>query len=334
MPEHILAGVDGGASKTRALIVSAEGGILGAATVQSSSAYHREPEEAAAVVTAAVREALAQAGRNAPVLALGAGLAGADDPSIRARLIAALEGSGLAQVVFVDHDAAAALAGGTALAPGVVLVAGTGSVAFGVDASGRRARADGWGPLLGDDGSGYAIGRSVLRAAMRAFDGRGPATALRLAVQERFALASLASLKIAVRNLAIDQIAAVAPIAFAAALGGDAVAAEILQGAGERLAVAVQAVARALEWQRTRFPLVTIGGLFDARPGIHAPLLEALARLECPAVWQPPRLSAEAGAAILAARAAGLDVERLLARIPPAEIRDRADQGGGREVRR
>jgi N-acetylglucosamine kinase-like BadF-type ATPase len=314
MAERLLAGVDGGASKTRALIVSVDDGeVLGAATVESSSAYHREPEEAAGVVIAAVREAFAQAGRTAPALALGAGLAGADDPAIRARLVTALEASGLAGTVFVDHDAAAALAGGTALSPGIVLVAGTGSVAFGVDSVGRRARADGWGPMLGDDGSGYAIGRAVLRAAMRAFDGRGPATDLAAAVQARFTLASLAGLKIAVRKLAIDQIASVAPLAFAAADAGDVIATAIVRRAAERLALAVAAVARALGWQHTRFPLVTIGGLFKSGTRMQQFVIESLARLECPAVWQPSRFSAELGAAILAARAARLDVERMIA---------------------
>jgi N-acetylglucosamine kinase-like BadF-type ATPase len=318
MAEQLLAGVDGGASKTRALIVSADGQSLGAATVQSSSAYHREPEEAAAVVVAAVRDALAHARRAGPVRALGAGLAGADDPGIRARLVAALETSGLAGVVFIDHDAAAALAGGTALAPGVALIAGTGAVAFGVDAAGVRARADGWGPLLGDDGSGYAIGRAVLRAAMRAFDGRGPATALAQSVQERFALTSLAGLKIAVRGLAVDQVAAVAPLALAAAGTGDAVAIELVRRAGEQLAATVAAVARALGWQRTQFPLVTGGGLFESGPLVHAPLIEGLARLECPAVWQPARFPAEVGAVILAARAAGLNLEQMITRMAAA----------------
>jgi N-acetylglucosamine kinase-like BadF-type ATPase len=229
--------------------------------------------------------------------------------------VAALESSGLADSVLVDHDAAAALAGGTALAPGIVVIAGTGSVAFGLDQAGRRARADGWGPLLGDDGSGYAIGRSVLRAAMRAFDGRGPSTKLAEAVRERFVLESLAGLKMSVRGLAIDQIAAVAPLAFAAADGGDDIAAEIVRGAAKGLALAVDAVARALAWQEIRFPMVTIGGLFESGPRLRILLVEMLGTRGCAADWQPARFSAEVGAALLAARACGLGVQRMITRM-------------------
>ena len=84
---------------------------------------------------------------------------------------------GVDQVVIVN-DATAALVGGTGHPFGVVCVAGTGSIAFGVNRAGERARAGGWGHLLGDEGSGYAIGLEALRAVCRASDGRGPQTAL------------------------------------------------------------------------------------------------------------------------------------------------------------
>lgn len=308
MGEVLLAGVDGGASKTRAAILAAGGIVLATATVRSASAYHREPEEAGEVVIAAVREALSAAGRAGPVAALGAGLAGADDPALHDRLVRWLTRSGLAQTVFVDHDAAAALAGGTALRPGIVIIAGTGSVAFGVDVAGRRARAGGWGPLLDDEGSGYAIGRAVLRAAMRAFDGRGELTALAEAVRARFGLASLAALKAAVRGIGIDEIAAVAPLAVTAAQAGDEMAAMILRRAGEQLATMVAAVARTLGWQAPPAPLIATGGVFDAGDLLLAPFDRALGRLDCSAQRQPARFPPEIGAALLAARAAGIEV--------------------------
>lgn len=315
MPDTLLAGVDGGASKTRAAIISAAGAVLATSTVRSASAYHREPEEASAIVVSAVQEALALAKLSGPVAALGAGLAGADDRAIHERLTRALAESGLAQTVFVDHDAGAALAGGTALAPGVVIISGTGSIAFGVDADGRRVRAGGWGPLLDDEGSGYAVGRAVLRAAMRAFDGRGEATRLVEAVQVRFGLATLAALKIAVRGISIDEIASIAPLAVNAAAAGDPTAARILGRAGERLAGMVAAVARALGWQNTPFPLIRVGGMFEAGEALTAPMTRALLALACPARWQPALFSPEVGAALLGARAAGLDVAALIQRL-------------------
>ncbi len=307
-----VVGIDGGATKTRAVVL-VDGAIRGAATVRSASAYHREPDEAAAVVAEAARAALAAAGLSAPADALGAGLAGADDAEVAQRLQSALAAAGLARVVAIDHDAAAALAGGLALQPGIVIVAGTGSIAFGVDATGRRVRAGGWGPLLDDEGSGYAVGRATLRAAMRAFDGRGPATALAEAVRARFRLASLASLKIPARALSVDEVAALAPLAVEAARGGDAVAVTILAAAGQALAAMVAAVARQLGWERTPFALVAVGGMFEAGDLLRAPLLRALESAGCTPHLQPARFPPEVGAALLAARTAGLEVPRLLA---------------------
>lgn len=312
MADAVLVGVDGGASKTRAAVVSSTGSILATASVRSSSAYHREPEEAAAVVVAAAREALATSGVVEPVAALGAGLAGADDPAIRERLIGALTGANIARIVHVDHDAAAALAGGTALAPGVVIIAGTGSIAFGVDEHGRRARAGGWGPLLDDEGSGYSIGRAVLRAAMRAHDGRGDATLMAEAVRARFGIASLAALKAAVRGASIDAVASVAPLAMEAAAAGDPVAARILARAGEGLAVMVLAVARALGWVQNRFTLVAVGGVLGEGGPMAGLMMRALDARACPAVLTPARFPPEIGAALLAARAAGMETAALV----------------------
>jgi glucosamine kinase len=327
MAEPVVVGIDGGATRTRAVVL-VDGVPRGRATVRSASAYHRGPDDAAAVAAEAARAALAAAGLAGPVDALGAGLAGADDPSVRQRLQGALDAAGLARVVAIDHDAAAALAGGLALQPGVVVVAGTGSIAFGIDASGRRARAGGWGPLLDDEGSGYAVGRAALRAAMRAFDGRGPATALAEAVRARFCLVSLASLKIPARALSVDEIAALAPLAVEAARGGDAVAAGILTAAGEALAAMVVAVARQLGWERAPFALVAVGGLFEAGDLLRAPLLRALAAAGCTARLQPARFPPEIGAALLAAQAAGLEVQRLLRALAghdPGHRREEAD---------
>jgi N-acetylglucosamine kinase-like BadF-type ATPase len=319
MAEHadqrLYVGVDGGASKTRAVVVSEGGAVPGRSELPSSSAYHREPEEAAAVVVRAAREALERAGAAAPIMALGAGLAGADDPTVRLRLTQALRDAGLARHVSVDHDAAAALAGGTALEPGVVIVAGTGSVAFGIDANGRRGRAGGWGPLLDDEGSGYAVARAALRAAMRAFDGRGPETALSSSIAARFGLTSLVSLKMTVRTLGIDEVASLAPLAVEAAHGGDAVARDIVNRAGEALASMVVAVAEALDWQHDAFPLVTAGGIFEWGNAIRRPMMEALDALGCPARATASRFPPDVGAALLAARAAGSDAASIISRL-------------------
>ncbi|MGH2371920.1 MAG: N-acetylglucosamine kinase [bacterium] len=312
---RVFVGIDGGATKTRAVVISEGGAVLGRSEVRSSSAYHREAEEAAGIVVNAAREALGRAGAAGPITALGAGLAGADDPAVHQRLTRALGDAGLAEVVFVDHDAAAALAGGTALQPGIVIIAGTGSVAFGIDEDGRRARAGGWGPLLDDEGSGYAIGRAALRAAMRAYDGRGEETALSGMLAQRFALGSLASLKMTVKTLNIDEIASLAPLVVGAARDRDTIALAILTRAADGLAAMIAAVARALGWERARCPLVTAGGMFKAGDAIREPMVRALRAGGAAAQLAEARFSPDVGAALLAAQAAGCDVGALIGRL-------------------
>jgi len=134
-------------------------------------------------------------------------------------------------------------------------------------------------------------------------------------VRERFSLSTLAALKVAVRGISIDEIASIAPLAVKAAATGDPVAARILARAGERLAAMVAAVARALDWQRTPFPLVRVGGMFEAGDAITEPMTQALRALACPAQWHPAQFAPEVGAALLAARAAGWDTAELIRRL-------------------
>jgi N-acetylglucosamine kinase-like BadF-type ATPase len=202
------------------------------------------------------------------------------------------------------------------LDPGIVIIAGTGSVAFGIDDRSRRARAGGWGPLLDDEGSGYAIGRATLRAAMRAYDGRGPATTLAEAVQRRFLVDSLGMLKHAVRGMTIDQIAAVAPLALEAARAGDREATAILNRAAEGLADMIAAVARMLGWQHTSHALIATGGVFAGGELILGPMAHALADRGCRSERRQARFPPEVGAALLAARAIGVELEPLIARLP------------------
>lgn len=311
---RVFVGIDGGATKTRAVVISEGGAVLGRSEVRSSSAYHREAEEAAGIVVNAAREALGHAGAAGPITALGAGLAGADDPTVHQRLSRALGDAGLAHTVLVDHDAAAALAGGTALQPGVVIIAGTGSIAFGIDRAGRRARAGGWGPLLDDEGSGYAIGRAALRAAMRAYDGRGEETVLSGMLAQRFALGSLASLKMTVKTLNIDEVASLAPLVVGAARDRDTVALAILARAGEGLAAMIASVARTLEWEHVGFPLVTAGGMFEAGEAIREPMFRALRAGGSVAQPLEARFPPDVGAALLAAQAAGYDTASIIER--------------------
>ena len=114
--------------------------------------------------------------------AVGLGLAGVDRPEDRALFEGWAAGRFGGAPVVIANDAELVLAAGTPDGWGIALISGTGSIVFGRSPHGEMARAGGWGHILGDEGSGYAIGVEALRAVMRAFDGRGPATALTDAV--------------------------------------------------------------------------------------------------------------------------------------------------------
>jgi len=242
---EILIGIDGGGSKTTALIADLAGNILGRGTSGPSNYLVIGAEAAYAALDAAVETAAG--GRPLRPAALCLGMAGAARPADQAVLRAWTDARYPGAPVAITHDARLALAAGTPDGWGVAVLCGTGAMVYGEDSRGQVARADGWGYLLGDDGSGYAIGRAALRAVARAADGRGPQTALTEAILEHWSLAQPQDLIGHVyKSAQRADIAALAALTQAVALQGDAVAGAILQDAGRELAVSVEAVARRL----------------------------------------------------------------------------------------
>lgn len=172
----ILIGADVGGSKT-AVGVSEETEVLARAEGPGAAVRPGRALASAATIAEVVRRALAATGRlTGDVLVVGA--AGAGREPERDELRKALRGEGLAARVMVTTDIEIALAGAFESGPGIVVSAGTGSISVGRDRHGRRARIGGYGWQMGDEGSGYAIGRAALGAVSRAHDGRSPRTAL------------------------------------------------------------------------------------------------------------------------------------------------------------
>lgn len=245
----LLLGLDGGGSKTLALLADATGRVLGRGTAGSSNYQNIGAEAAWAALDGAIAAAFADAGR--PVGPLGAvclGLAGVDRPEDRMLFEGWAAGRFGGAPTVIANDAEIVLAAGTPDGWGVAVISGTGSIVFGRHPSGKMARAGGWGHVLGDEGSGYAIGRAALRAVMWAFDGRGPATSLTQAVLTHWALAAPTDLvgRIYREEVRATDIAALARLVDAAAGAGDAVACAILRDAGRDLAITAEAVVRRL----------------------------------------------------------------------------------------
>ncbi|MDB4893831.1 MAG: hypothetical protein JWN15_93, partial [Firmicutes bacterium] len=165
---RIVLGIDGGGTKTRCLAADGAGCILGEGLAGPSNYQVLGMDGAVAAVMAAVAEALGVAGADlADVEAVCAGLAGVGRPEDHAVMTAALPFAAPVKLRVVP-DAHIALAGALGGQPGAVVISGTGSIAYGIDAGGRTARAGGWGWLLGDEGSGSDIGKRAIMAALAA----------------------------------------------------------------------------------------------------------------------------------------------------------------------
>jgi glucosamine kinase len=272
----LVAGVDGGGSKTLAVVVDRAGRERGRATAGASNYTVVGAEHTVAEVTRAVTEATRRAGGALPLRALWVGLSGVDRPGARDLLAPPLRS--LATDVRLTNDAELVF-GALDGAVGVVLIAGTGSIALGRDRTGTTIRAGGWGHLIGDEGSGYDLGRQAIQAAARAADGRGPATALLDAILRQWELdRPLAMIPRVYGAGDKAEIAALSMVVFAAAREGDPVARRIMAGAAGELALAAGAVGDRLAFPDNRLPLALAGGLLAGEADYRAMVLRRLRR--------------------------------------------------------
>lgn len=304
-------GVDGGATSTACAVCDSDGRVLGVGHGGPSNHILAPGGEARArmAVETALGAAEAAAGLHRIEFASAHfGMTGINRETEQAHVFARVVSSLLsARIMQIDNDAAAALAGALACRPGVIVIAGTGSVAFGRDPSGREAQAGGWGYLFGDEGSGFAIGLAGVRAALRARDGTGPPTILESQIPGRFGK-NLGEIPILYYEGRVHRaaIAALAPAVTDAAAAGDSVAASLVEEAAHGLAAIAAAVMTRLTWPEGTVPLAPVGGVFKAGRVILGPLKAALAARISGAVLVPPRFAPTVGALLLALQVAGV----------------------------
>ncbi len=298
-----VVGVDGGGSKTHAVIVDADGRILGEGTSGPSNPLRVGIARAAAAVREAIDKACEAAQvRRQDILAAEVGLAGARRTELRERVREALSNIGIADLEVVG-DADIALHGATDGEPGVVVIAGTGSVCCGVNARGKRNCAGGWGPVAGDEGGGAWIARRALRAIAHASDGRGPKTSLMTAACAYFHVTSPEDLATAIYapTMTNERLAGFGKQVIEAAKAKDPVAREIVAEAGRELGLAVEAVIRNLKLEPERFQVAYVGGVFDAGGDlVLGPMSERILQIAPLAFVAPPRMSPSLAAARIA----------------------------------
>jgi N-acetylglucosamine kinase-like BadF-type ATPase len=303
MAKDIFLGIDGGGTKTVAVLLDENSQEIARAVSGSSNIHSVGPAVAEASLREAIDGVLTAAGLTAAdVTAIGLGMAGAARPEDQQFVRDLLARIAPFRNVLVTHDAEAALVGSIGRRYGVVLIAGTGAIAYGVNARGESRRADGWGYLLGDEGSAHWIGLKGLRAVVRAHDGRGPATALTDALLSHLGLTGADALvtKVYADDFGVPLLAAFAPLVSEVAHSGDPVALGIQREAGQRLGETLCTVVRGLGMSGQTFEAVLLGGVLRARDLVWQTVVAALREAAPHVRIIEPRHDAAVGAALLA----------------------------------
>jgi glucosamine kinase len=259
----LYAGIDGGGTKTTLVLADAGGREVARRTGPAGLVDPRHPAATADMLAALVRDALSDAGGGARPAALCAGLAGVGNEDERAEVEAALAASGVADRVRVTTDGDVALEGALGGGAGILLIAGTGSVAYGRGENGRVERCGGWGMFVGDEGSGYALGRAGLAAALRAADGRGAETTLLPMLLEALGVPGPSGIPPWAGRAEKADVAALSRHVVSAAEAGDGVAAEIVAHEASQVAHHAVALARRLGPWTGPVPVVYHGGVLS-----------------------------------------------------------------------
>ena len=301
-------GVDGGQSNTTALIGDAHGNIVGWGN--AGPCNHIHAAEAQAKFLAVMRECLSQAwmraGIEGPVLHFKAACMGmSGGPDDKAALLRELVA---AEHTVLTHDAMIALAGATSGEPGIIVIAGTGSMAFGQNARGETARAGGWGYIFGDEGGGFDIARQAVRAVLREHEGWGGRTALTPALLEASACRDANEMLHLFYTASWTRwrVADLARTVSRVAEEGDPIAVRVVQQAAQELALLAGSVRRQLFREGEMAVVSWAGGAFESTLLLER--FQLLIALEKAAICEAPRHAPAAGALLLAYKAAGLDV--------------------------
>jgi N-acetylglucosamine kinase-like BadF-type ATPase len=261
-----VLGIDAGGSKTVAWLADGDGRVLGEGRGGGANLHSAGELGTEKVLYEVIRAAI---GDDAPLPGVVCvGMAGMDRDDDRELVHGILRRLGFRGRILAVNDALVALVAGADVEPGVVLVAGTGSIAYGVGPNGIAARAGGWGEVYGDEGSAFWVGRLALAAVVRASDRRGPQTALTPLVLRHAGTDRIEGLvaQVYARADRRQAIAAMAGLVARADADGDAVAREIVTAAADELTLAARSVVEQLSMRGERFRVVLSGGLFKMAP--------------------------------------------------------------------
>ena len=262
----IVIGVDGGGSKTRVMVGTAEGEVLVTLDGPKSAVTPGQAAHSADVIGDLVTRALAEIAQPGAILpkVLYCGVAGAGRDEERKALHAALDAKELAEEVVIDSDGLIAMYDALEDRAGILLVVGTGSIAYGRSPAGEVVRCGGWGPVFGDEGSGGWIGRRALGIVAASSDGREPPTALLFPILAATQCEDVQDLIPWAAAANARDFASLVPVVFSTAGAGDPRANALLTLAAEELVLHVRALSRQLFTdERAAVTVAFSGGLME-----------------------------------------------------------------------
>jgi glucosamine kinase len=311
--ELVVVGVDGGGSSTRVYVADERAQVLFKATGEGSAVKPGAEADSADVIGALVKNAVidAEMGHLLP-RALVVGVAGVGREQQKIALQQELERLEIAETAVVVTDAEAAMEDAFGEGPGILLIAGTGSIAWGRSPAGTMQRCGGWGPVIGDEGSGAWLGRKALQVIAAAHDGREPETALTGALLTALELDEVTAIIRWASSATPADFATLAPAVLSAAEVGDLRANTVVTMAVEELALHVRSLARALFVdERAAIPIALHGGLLGKGRPMRKRLEHRLKTLVPGSMVRHQPVDAARGAVSMALRTIGLtaDVE-------------------------
>lgn len=289
----IVAGIDGGGTKTKVICQDLQGQTI---AEEKFGAFNLNSigKEGFTALMKQICEFLQNKGE---CVSLCIGAAGVSNPQMRGLVEQAMNQAGIEKWELVgDHEIA--LWGALEGNPGVSLVAGTGSICCGRNAEGDSIRAGGWGHLIGDEGSGYAIGRDVIKAVAHFWDGYGEPTSLAKLLAEQLQLDDRQKVITYVYKNDKSYVAQASRLAEQAAAQGDAVALQILQDNACQVSRQVAAVVKRLRMEQGEVAL--LGGLLE-NDTAYRKFVVAEIEKTCPGfTCVAPRQNAAVGAVMMA----------------------------------
>ena len=306
----IVVGVDGGGTKTRAMVADERGTSISTIEAPGSAVRPGEAERSADIIAEAVRDALASAAMTHVVpKVVCVGVAGVGRDTERQALWQALASRELAEEIVVHADATVAIDDAFGDGAGVLLIAGTGSVAFGRGPTGAVGRCGGWGPNIGDEGGGAWIGRRALSIVTAAADGREPETALTGAILTAAEVNGTTELIAWAASATPAMLASLAPTIMSVADAGDLRANALVSLATEELVLHVRTLARQLFGdERAAIPVALTGGLLGKGAVLRKRVEHRLKSAVPGAQVRPEPVDAARGAVKGALRFLGLPV--------------------------